>query len=122
MGRTRSRKDEKEELGARAGIVPANKLVLEEVVREGTAAPTPREREKVRYCIHRAMSEYSRFQLRVEGKERASRNNLDHFELYRVSQATDTCLSSRKLILFLIFEISYTCLDIKRYNLIYDKK
>lgn len=103
MGRTRNRKDEKEEFGARAGIVPAIKLVLEEVAREEMAAPTLKEREKVRYCIRGATSKYSRFQLRVEGKERVVKQSRLFSVIQGVLSNFNACLPSRKLILIINF-------------------
>jgi len=57
MERMRSRED-KNILGARAGTVPAIKLVLEEAARQRMTTPSPRERGKVHYCVRGATSKY----------------------------------------------------------------
>lgn len=74
MGRTGGREDEEAEEGAREETVPASKLVLEEVVQERAAAPTPREREKTYCCIRGVTSEYSSCLPRVETNERVAQS------------------------------------------------
>lgn len=50
--------EDEEDVGGRAGTVPAIKLVREEVVRQRAAVPIPRGRGEVRCRTRRATSKY----------------------------------------------------------------